>query len=79
MKIEQRKVRGPELGLQVKQTALLVSPIYIRQAQGEEGKKHVKRGAKTGLGPLFSSRLLGWHALTPGECIFLYFLNKTEL
>ena len=28
---------------------------------------------------LFSSRLLGWHALTPLGCIFLYFLNKTEL
>ena len=35
-KIEQRKVRGPERGLQGKQTALLASPIYIRQAQGEE-------------------------------------------
>ena len=38
--IEQRKVRGP----QVEQTALLASPIYIRQAQGEE--KHIKGGAK---------------------------------
>ena len=40
-KIEQRKVRGP----QVKQTALLASPIYVGQAQGEE-KKHIKKGAK---------------------------------
>ena len=30
VKIEQRKVQGP----QVKQTALLASPIYIGQAQG---------------------------------------------
>ena len=29
IKIEQRKVRGPELGPQVKQTALLASPIYL--------------------------------------------------
>ena len=47
---------------QAEQTALLASPIYIGQAQGE--KKHIKRGAK-GLGgslsllragALFSSR-----------------------
>ena len=47
-KIEQRKVRGPERGPQVEQTALLASPIYIGQAKGEK-KKHIKRGAK-GLG-----------------------------
>ena len=34
-KIEQRKVRGPECGPQVKQTPLLAGPIYIGQAQGE--------------------------------------------
>ena len=28
---------------------------------------------------LFSSCLLGRHALIPQGCIFLYFLNKTEL
>ena len=39
VKIEQRKVRGPEWGPQVKQTALLDSPIYIGQAEGE--KKNV--------------------------------------
>ena len=78
MKIEQRKVQGLERGPQVKQIALLANPVYIGQAQGEE-KKHIKRGAKTGLGPLFSSRLLGWYPLMPGGCIFLYFLNKTEL
>ena len=47
--IEQRKVQGPEQGLQVEQTALLASPIYIGHAQGEE-KKHIKRGARTGPG-----------------------------
>ena len=31
-KKEQRKVQGPEWGPQVKQTALLASPIYIGQA-----------------------------------------------
>ena len=40
--IEQRKVRGPEWGPQVKQAAFLVSPIYMRQSQGEEiGRAHV--------------------------------------
>ena len=43
MKIEQRKVRGPEWEPQVKQTALLASPVYIGQAQGEEKKTHKKR------------------------------------
>ena len=57
-KIEQRKVRGPEWGPQVKQTALLASPIYIRQAQGEE-KKSFKRGAKE-LGLSLSSICIFW-------------------
>ena len=39
------RVLGLEWGPQVKQTALLASPIYIGQAQ-REGKKHIKRGAK---------------------------------
>ena len=43
MKIEQRNVRGPEWGPQVKQTVLLDSPIYIGQAQGEEEKTYKKR------------------------------------
>ena len=47
MKIEQRKVGGPEWGPQVRQTALLDSPIYTGQAQGEE-KKHRKREARIG-------------------------------
>ena len=42
-KIEQRKDRGLELGPQVEQTALLASPIYIGQAQGEEEKMYKKR------------------------------------
>jgi len=44
-------------------------------------KKHIKREAK-GLGvslSIFSSHLLGQHALTPQGLFFLYFLNKTEL
>ena len=51
VKIEQRKVWGPEWGSQVKQTALLASPIYIGQAQGEE-KKHIKEKPKLGCRPL---------------------------
>ena len=41
-KTEQRAIRGLERGPQVKQTALLASPIYIGQAQGEE-EKHKTR------------------------------------
>ena len=55
---EQRKVWGP----QVKQTALLASPIYIGQAQREEKRKHLKRGAQIEQGAgvlLFSSSLSG--------------------
>ena len=40
----QRKVWGPEWGLQVEQTALPASPICIGQTQGRE--KHIKIGAK---------------------------------
>ena len=39
-KIEQRKVWGPEWEPQVKQTALLASPIYTGEAHGEV-KKHI--------------------------------------
>ena len=86
VKIEHRKVRGPEWGPQGEQRALLASPVYTGQAQGEE--KHKKRRQKArGLSlpcvharslSLFSSHLLGWHAPMPQGCIFLYFLNKTE-
>ena len=61
VKIEQRKVQGPEWRPQVEQTALLASPIYIGKAQGEE-KKYIKNGAK---GQGLSESLLGWHALFP--------------
>ena len=44
-KMEQRKVQGLEWEPQVKQIALLASPIYIGQAWGRR-KKHIKRGAK---------------------------------
>ena len=68
MKIEQRKVRGPKREPQVKQAALLASPIYIGQAHGEE-IKHIKRGE--GIQPpatlLFAS--FGQPTLTPQGCI----------
>ena len=85
-KIEQRKVRGLDGGPRAEQTALLASPVYIGQAQGEGKKTYKKRSQRAGalslrliLSLLFSSCLLGWHALMPQGCIFLYFLNKTEL
>ena len=56
-KIEQRIVRGPEQGPQVKQTALLATPVYIGQAQGEE--KGYKRGAK-GRGCCLSALCVFW-------------------
>ena len=87
-RIEQRKVWGPEWGPQVEWTALLASPIYIGQAQGEE-KKHIKRGAKgprvslshvCALSVSLSPLCVFWVSMppTPWGCIFLYFLNKTE-
>ena len=80
MKIEQRKVQGPEREPQVKQTALLASPIYIGQAHGEE-KKHIKRGAKIGplVSLLFKSFGVGQPDLIPQGSIFLCLPNKTEL
>ena len=85
-KTEQRKFRGPEWGPPVGQTALSASPVYTGQAQGEE-KTHKNRSQRAGALSfsllfslsLFSSCLLGQHALTPQGCIFLYFLNKTEV
>ena len=41
-KMEQKKIQGPESEPQMKQTALLVSPIYIGQAQGEDKKTMYK-------------------------------------
>ena len=77
-KIEQRKVRELERRPQVKQTALLASPIYIGHAQGVE-KKHIKRVIRIEPGVLFSLCLSGWAALVPQGCIFLCLPNKTEL
>ena len=45
MKIEQRKVQGPERGPHVEQTALLASP-------GVRRKRHIKREAKGPRGSL---------------------------
>ena len=73
-KIEQRKGQRPEWGPQVDQTALLASPIYIGQAQGEE-KTYKKRSDRARvLSLLFVS--LGRHALMPWGCIFLLFSIK---
>ena len=44
-KIEQRKLRGPECGLQVEQKALLASPVYIGKFPGE-GKNLYKEAPK---------------------------------
>ena len=92
-KIEQRKVREREWGPQVEQTALLASPIYIRQSQGKEKKIYIynkrsqrARGRSLSCAhtlsvsvSLFSLCLLDQHALIPRGCICLYFLNKTDL
>ena len=44
-KMEQKKIQGLESEPQMKQTALLASPVYTGQAQGEE-KKHIKEEPK---------------------------------
>ena len=79
VKIEQRKIQGLEWGPQVKQTALLASPIYIGQAQGEEKKNILKRGAKIGLEASLLFVSFGSAYLQALRMYFLYFLNKTEL
>ena len=62
--MEQKKIRGPEWEPQVKQTALLASPIYMGQAQGEE-TKHLKRGAKRDWGlPSCSEQAMATHSST---------------
>ena len=58
-KIEQKKSQGQEWELQVKQTTILASPIYIGQAQGNK-KKHMKRKAK--IEPLYSFGLASPHS-----------------
>ena len=42
-KMEQKKIQGLESEPQMKQTALLASPVYIGRAQGEEKKTYKKR------------------------------------
>ena len=58
-------------------------PVYRGQAQGRENMgKGAKRPRARTLPvslPLFSSHLLGQHALRPRGCLFLYFLSKAEL
>ena len=78
--IEQRKVRGPGLERepQVKQTALLASPIYIGQAQGEE-KKHIKRGVKIEAGASLLFLSFGWASSLASRMYFPLLANKTEL
>ena len=77
VKIEQRTVRGSERGPRVEQTALLAGPVYKGRPRGRE--KHIKRGPKLGGGLSSLCVFLGRPALEPQGCIFLYFLNKTEL
>ena len=74
--MEQKHIREPALEPQVKQTALLASPIYTGQAQGEE-KKHVKRGAK--IEPGASLLFMSFGSARPHASIFLCLPNKTEL
>jgi len=62
--IEQRMVQALEWKPQVEQTALLASPIYIGQAQGEE-KRHIKWGAKIEL--FLSSLHVFW--VSPPSCL----------
>ena len=48
-----------------------------QQQQGDEKKTYKKRAQNWSGG--FSLGLLGWPTHMPRVCIFLYFLNKTEL
>ena len=67
-KIEQRKVGGSSEDPQVEETALLASPIYKGQAQGEE-EKNIKRGAK-GPGVSHSCSLISLSP-SPSLCLSL--------
>ena len=68
-KIEQRKVWGPEWGPQVKQTALLASPVYTGQAWGRR-RNIWKEKPKFSFELLFSC-LLCRPTLTPRGCVSL--------
>ena len=63
MKIEQRKVPGPEWEPQVKQTALLANALK-------------KEEPKLSRGLLFSLGLLGWPTLTPHSRMYFPLLAK---
>ena len=84
-KIEQRKVRGPERGPQVEQTALLASPIYIGQACGEEKtyKKRSQRARSHSVSPPHTGVLFLrlWVDMPSRlkDVFSCYFLNKIEL
>ena len=84
-KPENRKKEGPRTRVRTsgKTNSTLSSPVYIRQAQEEVGKKKkkkIKRGAKEpGCSRFLLFASFGSvcrHAL---RMYFLYFLNKTEL
>ena len=81
-KIEQRKVRGPEFGLQVEQTARLASPIYIGQPQGE-GKKLTKKRSQSLLSlprpGVITLRIWVDMPLRLEDGFSCYHLNKIEL
>ena len=72
-KIEQMKVQRWKWEPHVKQTALLASPVYIGQAQGEEEKTYKRSQNWTGG---ISSHLLGRPTLKSQGCIFLCFLKN---
>ena len=68
VKIEQKKVRGPEQGPRVKQTTLLAGPIYIGQAQGERNIQTEEPEPALSLPPVRRAALLislDRRALTP--------------
>ena len=71
---EQRTIWGPEeWGPQVKQTALLDSPIYIGQAPGW-GDKCIKGGNLEGLRPLFYSSC-GSDSFFEGVLFFVFLIK----
>ena len=77
VQIEQRKVRGPEYRPQVEQPALLASQFTEGRPRGR--RKDRKRGAKFRPGASLVLESFGSACLTPRACVFLDFLNKTEL
>ena len=77
MKIEQRKVPGLSEDLRWNKQPSWLAQFTQGRLRG--GEKTEKEEPKSGQGVLFSSRILGWPTLMPQGCIFLCFLNKTEL